>query len=160
MATYCHPIQSIDWYEPAEESWSEVRREHVRAERQLAHAFAMVADYDASKLEDVQVQTELLRVEFATHVEQWLRDTRHYSIVSKKISHPSYLRIIGMGKPAIPLLLEILRDRPSHWFAALKATTGIDVSKHSRSPSEARVAWLEWGMEHGYIDLENGKSGH
>ncbi len=37
------------------------------------------------------------------------------------VAHPSYLRIVGLGRSVIPLILRELRDRPTYWFAALQA---------------------------------------
>lgn len=97
-------------------------------------------------------ETEQIRDEFTLLADQWRRDTRHLSIVQKKITHPSYLRIIGMGRPAVPLLLETLRDRPSHWFAALRAVSNVDPVPVDANPATAREAWLEWGRAHGLIE--------
>jgi hypothetical protein len=77
---------------------------------------------------------------------------KHLSLISKKVTHNSYLRIIGMGEGAIPLILESLRARPDHWFVALRATTNVDPSKPDDNPSMAREAWISWGIEQGYID--------
>src|SRR5947207_10431415 len=40
--------------------------------------------------------------------------------------HPAYQQIIGMGKEAIPLILEELQREEDHWFWALKSITGDD----------------------------------
>lgn len=98
-----------------------------------------------------QLETERLRTEFASLAEQWRRETQHLSLISKKVVHPAYLRIIGMGKPVITLLLEELRDRPSHWFVALKFTANVDPVPHGANPSRARDAWLEWGQSEGLL---------
>ena len=97
-------------------------------------------------------ETERLRSEFVALAEQWRRDTRHLSQVTRKVAHPAYLRITGMGEAVVPLLLEELRERPAHWFAALRATTNFDPSPAEANPSQAREAWLEWGKSQGYID--------
>jgi hypothetical protein len=99
----------------------------------------------------VQLETERLRAEFNTLAQQWRRETQHLSLISKKVVHPAYLRIIGMGKPAIRLLLEELRDRPSHWFVALKFVANVDPVPHGGNPSRARDAWLEWGRSEGFL---------
>lgn len=96
-------------------------------------------------------KTELLRVEFEALAKKWRRETQHLSLISKKVAHPAYLRIIAMGQPATPLLLEALRDRPSHWFAALQAIANIDPCDANASPAQARDAWLHWGKSRGYI---------
>ena len=96
--------------------------------------------------------SEQIRVEFNELAEQWLRDTRHLSLISQKVAHPVYFRIIGLGRPVVPLLLEELRDRPSHWFVALKATANADPVPPGVNPAAAREAWLDWGRQHGLIE--------
>src|ERR1700729_4415014 len=54
----------------------------------------------------------LLTQLFREHADRWKNDTGHMSSLSKAITHPSYLRIIGMGKKVLPLLLKELRERP------------------------------------------------
>jgi len=97
------------------------------------------------------LNAERLRSEFAKLSAQWRRETRHLSLVQKKIIHPAYLRIIGLGEAVVPLLLEALRDEPAHWFTALKATTNVDPCPPNANPAIAREAWLTWGKSHGYI---------
>jgi hypothetical protein len=109
-------------------------------------------DVAACEIVALRLGAEELRAEFEALSKKWYRDTRHLSVVSRKVVHPAYLRIIGMGEAAIPLLLEALRDKPSHWFVALRATTNTDPSPVDSNPSEARDAWLKWGRSLGYID--------
>ncbi len=92
-----------------------------------------------------------LREEFTSLADRWQRDTRHLSIVSQKIIHPAYLQIIGMGQPVIPLILGALRDKPAHWFAALRALAKTDPAPEGSNPNAARQAWLNWGKRHGFI---------
>lgn len=86
--------------------------------------------------------------------EQWKRDTRHLSNISQKAMHHAYQRIIGMGEPAVALILEDLRDNgPDNWFWALHAITGEnpitkDIAGYMDKMTEA---WLEWGMKEGYL---------
>lgn len=99
----------------------------------------------------LRLQAAQLRPEFSRLEAQWRRETQHFSQISKKILHPAYFRIIGMGEGVVPLLLESLRDRPAHWFAALKATAGVDPVPEGANPSAARDVWLEWGTKHGLL---------
>jgi hypothetical protein len=116
---------------------------------------ALLADECAGEHHGVIAKSEPLRVEFDALEKKWKRETKHLSLISKKVAHPAYLRIIALGEPAIPLLLEALRDRPSHWFAALQAISNADPCHDDATPSEARIAWLEWGMRNGYIDRQH-----
>lgn len=97
------------------------------------------------------VRTEQLRGEFTALAEQWRRETQHLSQISKKVTSEAYLRIVGMGPPVVPLLLEALRDRPAYWFAALKSTANVDPVPAGASPLEAREEWLSWGKTKGLI---------
>ena len=127
--------------------------EHLKARSKDFDYIAIpLNDASNSKVVSLRLKAEELRVEFEGLSKRWQRDTRHLSQISKKVGHPAYLRIIGMGEAAIPLLLEALRDRPTHWFAALRATANTDPCPIDANPSGARIAWLSWGSSHGYID--------
>ena len=65
----------------------------------------------------------------------------------------SYQQIIGIGEPAVPLLLDELSREPDHWFWALEAIT-----QENPVPKEAAgkvrlmaQAWVAWGIREGYI---------
>jgi hypothetical protein len=100
----------------------------------------------------LRVRAEQVRTEFSLLAEQWRRDTQHLSQISKKVAHPAYFRIMGMGERAVPLILEALRDRPAYWFAALKATANVDPVPVGANPSVAREAWLDWGRKEELVD--------
>jgi len=130
--------------------WSQQVREHYDAEKRILEKFE--GPSKSGEGSHLRMQAERLRPEFDALAEQWRRDTRHLSQISKKITHPAYFRITGMGKPVIPLLLESLRDKPTHWFAALRATANVDPCPTGTNPSQARDAWLNWGRTQGYIE--------
>ena len=62
-------------------------------------------------------------------------------------------RIIGMGMPAVPLILEELRSEPDQWFWALEAIT----EENPVPPDAAGIvplmaqAWVDWGRQEGFI---------
>ncbi len=95
--------------------------------------------------------SEMDRRKFERLVDWWHRDTDDMAVLSKAFMHKAYQRIIGMGKPAIPLLLNELQHRPDYWFWALRAITEEDVSQSSDTFDGAVQAWLRWGKEQGYI---------
>jgi hypothetical protein len=88
---------------------------------------------------------------FKEHVERWHKDTLALSSIPEKINHPSYLKIIALGKAAIPLILEELRARPTYWFAALEALTDDGPIGPFKRFDNQRAAWLKWGIAHGLI---------
>jgi hypothetical protein len=73
--------------------------------------------------------------------------------VTAKAMDPSYQQIIGMGPAALPLIFEELRQRPDHWFWALRMITGDDpVSPEDAGDIERmRADWLRYGEERGYL---------
>lgn len=85
---------------------------------------------------------------FSEQVDRWKKETIHLSSISKAISHPSYLRVIGLGKPALPLLIRELQERPDHWFAALEAITGENPVPEHATFDEAVKAWVDWWTQH------------
>ncbi len=93
-----------------------------------------------------------IREWFASLAEQWRRETGPYSSISRKVKHPAYQKIIAMGEPAIPLILREMRERPGHWFTALRAIVRTPPPNEGADIGRATGAWLEWGKEHGYLD--------
>ncbi len=67
------------------------------------------------------------------------------------VMHPSYLRIIGMGRDILPLLFKEVDERPDHWLVALNAITGQDPAPIGSTFDEAVAAWLGWGRKYGYL---------
>ena len=95
----------------------------------------------------------ILEQEFRELAETWRRQKGGISSISRKVTLPSYLRIIGLGSAIIPLILEELQRQPDHWFVALDALTNANpVSESERADFNQTVAaWLRWGRERGHI---------
>jgi len=116
---------------------------------------------DPSRQQGIAVLDEpALAQAFHEQVECWKHDTGHFSSLTRRIAHPSYLRIIGMaggreGRSADRtierLLLLELQSEPDHWFSALTAITGEDPVRPEDDFDEAVNAWLEWGRKKGII---------
>lgn len=90
---------------------------------------------------------------FQALVKEWKHDTVFMSSTTSMILHNAYQEIIGMGPRVIPLILRELEITPGHWFAALKALTGVDpVPPSERGRVKAMAdAWLNWARDHGYV---------
>jgi hypothetical protein len=91
-----------------------------------------------------------LRATFNELAKIWRDETWHSSSLRRRVSHPAYLKIIGIGTPAIPWILEELRKEPDYWFAALEAITREDPAPYTDGASRLRDAWLAWGERRGY----------
>lgn len=88
-------------------------------------------------------------MEFSFLLEQWRAERGITSSTSDMVMCPSYLRIIGMGDRALPLILTQIKregDDPDHWFTALEAITGEDpVSEDAYGDTvKMAAAWLSW----------------
>ena len=94
---------------------------------------------------------ELTERRFRTLAERWKRETLYLSNVAKKSMHPAYQGIIGLGEPALPLILEELKRDPADWFWALTAISGENPVQESSAGKihEMAEAWLRWGREQG-----------
>ncbi len=95
----------------------------------------------------------ILNQEFRELAQTWRRQKGGISSISRKVSIPSYLRIIGLGSEIIPLILEELQRQPDHWFVALEALTNanpVSESEHADF-NQTVAAWLRWGRERGHI---------
>ena len=90
---------------------------------------------------------------FAALARLWLIETGGVSVSDRRIMHPAYQQIIGLGPRVIPVVLGELEARPDYWFWALRALTGENpvVDEDAGIMSRMVDAWLNWGRAHGYI---------
>jgi hypothetical protein len=84
---------------------------------------------------------------FRNLVAEWLDDTLFSSDLSEILASAPFRRIVGLGSPAIPLILRELKKQPSLLVFALQ-----EISKQNPVPPQCRgnitemtSAWLAWG---------------
>lgn len=94
-----------------------------------------------------------LRQRFDRYADEWRAQTAHTSVVARRIMHPSYQKIIGLGREALPLILDRLSSQPDHWFWALRSISDEDpVRPEDVGRFDAmRDAWIEWGRDRGLL---------
>jgi hypothetical protein len=94
-----------------------------------------------------------LDVEFQTYAQEWKRESQFLSSPEQASSLPSYKRIIGMGNPALPLILHELRREPDLWFDALSSITGEQpvAREHAGDIETMALDWQKWGEDNGII---------
>jgi hypothetical protein len=87
---------------------------------------------------------------FLELAKEWKEATLLMSSVTDMATHPAYQQIIGMGKEALPLLLDELRREPDHWFWALQAITGENPVPAAERGNLERMTetWLAWAKQH------------
>jgi len=87
-----------------------------------------------------------LKREFRDLCKTWREQTQFLSDSHEIVLHRAYQRIIGMGAPAVPLVMKELEVRGGDWFWALSAMTGKDPTR----PEDwgnfqlMRSAWITW----------------
>lgn len=84
---------------------------------------------------------------FRKLVDEWKRETAHQSFVSQRVKHPAYLRIVGMGRSIVPLILKELERESDHWFYALVFLTGENPVPNNFTGTivDASDLWIRWG---------------
>ena len=94
-----------------------------------------------------------LRDRFRRLADQWKDQSRYLSNSAQMALLPAYQRIIGMGWPAVPLILEELRQQPGQWFWALEAITDENPVPPEAAGKVREMArsWIEWGQIRGLI---------
>ena len=94
-----------------------------------------------------------LRPRFQRLVAEWKEQARYLSNTAQMAMLTPYQRIIGMGMPAVPLILNELGREPDQWFWALEAITEQNpVPAESLGKIQAMAdAWVQWGIQQGVI---------
>ena len=92
-----------------------------------------------------------LEQEFRVLAEEWYMDTMPLSSYLEKILHPSYQKILVLGRGVVPFIMNELRDMPNDWFWALRMLTDADpVEPDQAGDMQAMTnAWLYWWENEG-----------
>lgn len=127
-------------------------KEVVELREEVASLREIVAPPALSVREQRRRHAELFE-EFVNLAAQWQAETAGASTTRRIVSHPAYLRMIGMGDHAVPWILDQLEGEEAHWFEALHAITGANpVPDEDRGVYAKMVqAWLTWGRDNGWI---------
>ena len=94
------------------------------------------------------------RERFHRLAREWKNQSRYLSNTAQMAMLRPYQRIIGMGQPVVPLILEELQREPDQWFWALEAIT----EENPVPPDSAGIvrtmaqAWVDWGRQRGLLD--------
>jgi hypothetical protein len=98
-----------------------------------------------------QGATAAFRQRFERLAAEWKQKSRFLSNTAQMALLPAYQRIIGMGMPAVPLILEELRREPDQWFWALEAITEANPIPPEAAGKVQQMAdaWIDWGKRQG-----------
>jgi len=97
----------------------------------------------------INLPREELEREFHALAAEWMERGKYLSNTVQIALIPAYQRIIGLGRPVVPLILEELRREPRQWFWALEKITGQDpVPVEARGNVQKMAdAWVAWGQQ-------------
>lgn len=106
--------------------------------------------WDSSGLADRRFASDALQQVFNQLATRWQCETLVESSTYRVLLHPDYQRIIGLGEPALPLILNRLQSDGDLWFWALESISGAQPAQDVDTYEEAVQAWLSWGRAQGY----------
>ncbi|MDE2998453.1 MAG: DEAD/DEAH box helicase family protein [Gemmatimonadota bacterium] len=89
---------------------------------------------------------------FTELADQWEIETVFLSRTDLIIKHPAHQKIISMGEPVVPLILQRMQAQGGHWFYALREITGANPVRPDDRGKVAimQASWLEWGEANGF----------
>src|SRR6266446_2573528 len=101
----------------------------------------------------LETNSDNTEAQFGSLSQKWREEVGAESSLSKITGNMNYLRVISLGKKAVPLILRDLQREPAPWFLALRAITGAeDVGQeHAGNFRMMASSWIAWGREKGYI---------
>ena len=131
----------------------EVRRDIAELQSEVASLRESAPTERMLSVEERIRRHHELFAEFCELAAQWQAETGGASMMTRIITHPAYLRIIGMGEQALPWILFELEEHGGHWYVALHAITGVNPVAHEDRGRRAKMreAWLGWGRDNGWI---------
>ena len=142
------------WF-PRTDAASTLARNYTILLRSRGHDAAAGNAYldDTACLAPRADQRTNLRQRFDRYADEWRAQTVHTSVLARRIMHPSYQKIIGLGRGALPFILDRLSSQPDHWFWALRSISDEDpVMPEDVGRFDAmRDAWIKWGRDRGLV---------
>lgn len=122
-----------------------------RFKRRFKRHTGLTVAAQAPRLRSQPRQKSALEQKFHRLAEEWRKETRVLSSVTKMSTHPAYQRIIAIGPGVIRLILRDLQQTRDHWLWALYVLSEEDPAPTDADFDRAVDAWLTWGEERGYL---------
>jgi hypothetical protein len=84
---------------------------------------------------------------------QWKEEITYLSALDEICGNINYLKIIGLGPIALPLILAELKSEPYPWFVALEAISRENPVLPEMAGDFEKMAqrWLAWGAERNLV---------
>jgi hypothetical protein len=113
-----------------------------------------ISRQDCIPWNELQGPSMSLRFRFVSLAVTWTQETGALSSWNQISKHEAYQEILSLGQGVVPEILRWLQQgRPGHWGHALTqfAEAPPKRARDATSVTEARNAWIQWGIQHGYI---------
>jgi hypothetical protein len=98
--------------------------------------------------DDSEYRNEEVREAFEHLRDAWYAKSARMGVLRDMVILPEYQRIIGLGRPALPWIIDSMRKEPHHWSWALTAITGENPAAGSMTLKEAADRWIAWYDSH------------
>lgn len=104
-------------------------------------------------IEPNNITPDEIKEQFTNLASQWIQDVQRMSSTVQMTKHPAFQKIVSLGQPVIPLLLEDLPHNPIYWIPALRQITQENPVKPEQRGKIKQMAeaWLNWGRQKGYL---------
>jgi len=91
-------------------------------------------------------QSATIEKQFHEYREKWIHDTKYSSSMQLAALHPVYRKIIELGRPVVPYLINDMKSTGTHWFIALSAITDADpiLEQHAGDVTSMIQDWVNW----------------
>lgn len=124
--------------------------EHFKGVQAVAN---WLGDNDNQKSMNWAVRVPVNRARFERLSAEWKNERDGSKSAWAMVTHPSYMKIIGMGRSALPFIFHEIANEADHWFWALHCITEEDPvpMEHHGNIEEMTLHWISWGKERGYI---------
>jgi hypothetical protein len=101
----------------------------------------------------IELSPDDVRQRFQRLAADWKAKSRFLSNTGQMALLQPYQRIIGMGLPVVPLILDELQREPDQWFWALEAITEENPVPPEAAGNVGQMAsaWINWGKRRGLI---------
>ena len=92
------------------------------------------------------------KADFEELAKGFLEETAHVSSIHAIMLHPNFIKLVGMGKPALPWIFRRLAANPIQWLPALAAITRQNPADPADQGNVDKTvgAWIRWGKASGY----------
>jgi hypothetical protein len=105
-----------------------------------------------------------LRAEFDALADEWERHRQkiwYSSNIRDYLDHPAVRKLVGLGRPAIPLIIERYKKDQLPWGFVLQEITGVKIIEDPNrfNPDEVKRRWVEWWEETRRADLKPAGNG-